>query len=512
MSLARAWSVGLTGLQAALVEVEVALGPGLPATVIVGLADLAVKEAKERCRAAVSSRGLGWPTQAVTINLSPASTPKQGAQFDLAIVAAVLGAKGAIRVDELDGTILLGELGLDGRVRSVRGVLPALLAAQGAGFRRALVPHGQVREARLVGDLAVLGIRDLGDAVAILRQEPWTPPETPPAPTSPAQRAADLADVVGQAEARYALEIAAAGAHHLAFTGPPGVGKTMLAERLPGLLPDLTRPEALEVSAIHSIVGASLEGGLLTRPPYADPHHTASVAALVGGGSRVAVPGAVSRAHRGVLFLDEAPEFSPRAIEALRQPLESGQVVHARTQAQTTYPALFQLVTSANPCPCGWADSPGSRCSCAPAAVRRYRERLSGPILDRIDIHQRLQPLAGSYLRRLAAAPPPEGTDAVAGRVLAARERQRARLASLGLSTNAAVPGPVLRRQLPAPAGLDLVESAVRRGQLSARGIDKVLRLAWTIADLGGHGVPGEGDLHQALGLRRGEPLGSGRG
>lgn len=504
MTMARAWSVGLVGVQASLVEVEVALGPGLPGTVIVGLADQAVKESKERCRAAVSSAGLGWPASAVTINLSPASTPKQGAHYDLAIVVAVLAARGALGPGALEGTVFLGELGLDGRVRGVRGVLPAMLAARAEGLRRAVVPTGQVREARLVGELAVVGVRNLGDVVSLLRGEPFEAPEPPPAqhPEQPSPK--DLADVAGQLEAKYALEIAAAGAHHLALTGPPGVGKTMLAERLTSLLPDLTRQQSLEVSAVWSIVGASLEGGLIARPPYADPHHTASVAALVGGGSRIAVPGAVSRAHHGVLFLDEAPEFSPRALESLRQPLESGHIVHARSHAQTTYPARFQLVTSSNPCPCGWAESPGARCTCLPMAIRRYRERLSGPILDRIDIHQRLLPLQGSYLKRLAGATP-ESSATVAARVLDARDRQRHRLAPFDLATNASVPGPLLRRQLPPPEGIDAVETAVRRGQLSARGIDKVVRLAWSVADLAGHEAPTAGDVHQALGLRRGE-------
>ncbi len=504
MRLARAWCVGLVGLQATMVEVEVSFGAGLPKTVLVGMADTSVQEARERCRAAVSSAGFAWPPSAVTINLSPATLPKRGAHYDLPIVAALLAASGVVAPEGLEETVVLGELGLDGRVRAVRGVLPSLLAARAEGFRRAVVPAAQAREARLVEGLAVVGVRHLHDVVALLRGEPVHEAPLPPPPRPEVGRPKDLADVVGLVEAKWALEVAAAGGHHLSLTGPPGVGKTLLAERLPVLLPDLTPGESQEVSAIQSLVGFSLEGGLITRPPYADPHHTASVAALVGGGSRIAVPGAVSRAHRGVLFLDEAPEFSPRALEALRQPLESGEIVHARVNAHTTYPARFQLVTAANPCPCGFSETKGANCQCAPMAIRRYRQRLSGPILDRIDIQHRLAPMTQSYLRQVASRPA-ESSAVVAERVRLARERQRSRLGSHGLATNAAVPGPVLRRELPTPEGIDAIERAVRQGQLSARGVDKVLRLAWTIADLAGRDVPTKTDVHSALGLRRGE-------
>ncbi len=513
MTPARAFSVALVGVEGTIVEVEAAIGGGLPRVVIVGLADAALAEARERCRAAVHAHGLGWPSQLVTVNLSPATLPKAGSHFDLAIVAAVSAAADKFDRAVLERLVLFGELGLDGRVRPVRGLLPALLAAVSAGFGAAVVPAVQLPEARLVEGLTLWGVNDLLDLVSVLVGEPPKPPPAP-APAEPSDQSAskDLSDVVGQLEAKWALEVAAAGRHHLYLHGPPGVGKTLLAERLPGILPDLDNAEALEVSAIHSLAGLPLEDGLIRRPPYADPHHTASLASIVGGGARVAQPGSISRSHRGVLFLDEAPEFSPRVLEALRVPLESGRVVLGRAAAQAVYPASFQLVLASNPCPCGNAASPGADCRCAPIAVRRYTERISGPILDRVDIRHHLRPMSRSYLK--AALGGGESSAAVAARVAEARERQRRRLAEHGWRTNGEVPGPALRRRLPLPHGSELLDEAVARGRLSARGVDKVIRMSWSIADLAGADRPRRDHLHTALAMRHGldlEGVGGGR-
>ncbi|GAA2102067.1 YifB family Mg chelatase-like AAA ATPase [Microlunatus panaciterrae] len=511
MVLASSWSVALVGLDGRPVQVEADIGSGLPRTVLVGLPDTSLYEARDRCKAAVANSGQCWPQSLLTINLSPATLPKAGSHYDLAIVAAVLTAAEVIRDrQELADTVLLGELGLDGRVRPIRGVLPALMAASQQGFRRAIVPYAQAAEATLVDDLEVFGVASLGQLIALLNRE--TMPKVEPIPLAgervrTSRRAPDLCDVVGQLEAKWALEVAAAGRHHLLFSGPPGVGKTMLAERLPGLLPDLDLHEALEVSAVHSLAGFHLTDGLIRRPPYADPHHSASLASIVGGGARMAKPGAISCAHRGVLFLDEAPEFSARVLDALRMPLESGVITLGRSEVQARYPARFQLILAANPCPCGLAATPGADCTCPPLAVRRYREKISGPIRDRIDIHQTFLPMKKAFLR--AALERAEPSAVVAGRVAEARERQRGRLAGSGWQTNGEVSGPYLRSHLPLPEGLGAVEEAVRRGRLSPRGVDKILRIAWTLADLAGRDRPGPEQVNIALAMRRGESGGA---
>lgn len=502
MNFARSWAVSLFGLDATMVEVEALLTGGIPRINIVGLPDLALSEARDRLRAAVISSGGSWPMQVVTINLSPASLKKTGSAYDLAIVATVLCADQVVPAAGVENTVFIGELALDGRVRPVRGVLPALVAAQRRGCQRAVVPASQVREARLVEGLSVRGVASVRELIAFLKGE--APPEEP----TPVRDAVDLppdkdlADVAGQLEARWALEVAAAGGHHLLLEGPPGVGKTLLASRLPGILPDLSTAEALEVSAIHSLLGLPLEGGLVRRPPYADPHHSASLVSLVGGGAGTPMPGAISRAHRGVLFLDEAPEFSMRVLEALRTPLESGLINVERARGAAQYPARFQLVLAANPCPCGLAKTVGARCTCTPMAVRRYVERISGPILDRIDMRQTLRPVRKSFLREAGTG---ETSAAVAERVAAARERQAWRLARFGMRTNAEVPGSLLRRDLPLPSGVEILDTAVSRGRLSARGVDKVLRVAWSIADLVGVDQPERDHLQAALAMRNGE-------
>ncbi|HYP44398.1 MAG TPA: YifB family Mg chelatase-like AAA ATPase [Propionibacteriaceae bacterium] len=506
MGLACAWSVALVGLQGRIVEVEADVGAGLPRTVLVGLPDTSLYEARDRCKAAVGNSGHTWPQSLLTINLSPATLPKTGSHYDLAIVAAILAAGKVFRAEQLANTVLLGELGLDGRVRPVRGILPATLAAAQAGFTRAVVPLRQSGEAQLVQGIEVFGVASLSQLVALFTDQPMPhvePIEATGEPVRDATRQLDLADVVGQLDAKWALEVAAAGRHHLFFHGPPGVGKTMLAERLPGLLPDLKVHEALEVSAVHSLAGFNLSDGLLTRPPYADPHHSASVASVVGGGSRMAKPGAISCAHRGVLFLDEAPEFSARVLDALRTPLESGVITLGRSEVQARYPARFQLILAANPCPCGQAATPGGHCTCPPLAVRRYAAKISGPVRDRIDISQAFRPTKRAFLR--SALPDSESTATVAGRVLEARARQAHRLTGSGWQTNGEVSGPYLRTHLPLPEGLALVEDAVSRGKLSPRGVDKVLRVAWTLADLAARDRPARDQLAIALAMRRGE-------
>ncbi len=508
--LASTWSVALVGVEGRMVQVEADIGGGLPKTVLVGLPDAALYQSRDRCKAAVANSGHTWPVALLTINLSPATLPKAGSHYDLAIAAAVLAASGVVPLEALSRTALLGELGLDGRLRPVPGVLPATLAAARAGFTRVIVPLRQATEASLVEGVDVLGFASLGQLVAELRGDP-VPLADPVELTSTASSfdrlaGLDLADVVGQEEAKWAVEVAAAGRHHMYLHGPPGAGKTMLASRLPGLLPDLEPTDALEVSAVHSLAGFDLSGGLVTRPPYVDPHHSASVASIVGGGPRIARPGAISCAHRGVLFLDEAPEFAPQVLDALRTPLESGTVSIARSELNARFPAAFQLVLAANPCPCGLAGTPGAECRCAPAAVRRYAEKISGPVRDRVDIVQAFLPLRRSHLK---AGTDGEPTARVAARVVEARDRQRARLLGTPWSTNGEVPGPYLRRGLPAPHGAQLAWDALDRGRLSARGVDKVFRLAWTVADLAGRDRPGRDDTALALAMRRGEQPGT---
>ncbi|HEX8628272.1 MAG TPA: YifB family Mg chelatase-like AAA ATPase [Catenuloplanes sp.] len=504
MSYAKVMSVGLVGVTGHLVEVEADLAVGLPAMVLTGLPDTALHEATDRVRAAIVNSGEHWPNRRITVNLLPAALPKFGSCFDLAIAAAVLAGAGELPLAPLERVAVLGELGLDGTVRPVRGVLPMVVAAARAGIVGVVVPLANAREAAVVPGVRVRAVDSLHRLVSFVRGA-GTLLDPPPALAPPPVTGPDLADVSGQAMGRRAIEVAAAGGHHLALLGPPGAGKTMLAERLPSILPELDDDTALEVTALHSVAGLLAPGSpLLRRPPFQAPHHTATIAALVGGGSGIARPGALSLAHRGVLFLDEAPEFAARALEALRQPLETGRVLLARTRGGTEYPARVLLVLAANPCPC--AKPAGDlHCECTPLARRRYLGRLSGPLLDRIDVQVTLTPLRAADLMAVDTVSEPSAV--VAERVAKARAAASARWAGQGWRTNAEVPGPALRCppwRLPAGHTARLRES-LDRGSLSARGLDRVIRLAWTVADLDGRDHPDGGDVAEATQLRTGE-------
>ncbi|MBD3009808.1 YifB family Mg chelatase-like AAA ATPase [Streptomyces sp. 5-10] len=528
MGFARTCSVALVGVEGVVVEVQADLEPGVAAFTLVGLPDKSLVESRDRVRAAVVNSGGEWPQRKLTVGLSPASVPKGGSGFDLAVACAVLGAAERVDPREIADLMMIGELGLDGRVRPVRGVLPAVLAASEAGYRQVVVPEQTAAEAALVPGVSVLGVRSLRQLIAVLTDEPVPEEEEPQELGRPDPMLAgltvpgagmgtgiaavpgagagrpDLAEVAGQRAARIALEVAAAGGHHLFLSGPPGAGKTMLAERLPGLLPPLTQQEALEVTAVHSVAGVLPPGQpLVETPPYCAPHHSATMAALVGGGNGLPRPGAVSLAHRGVLFLDEAPEFSGKALDALRQPLESGHVVVARSAGMMRMPARFLLMLAANPCPCGRHGLIGDVCECSPATVRRYQARLSGPLLDRVDLRVRVEAVSRTELTGARAGA--ESSASVAARIREARERSAARLHGTPWRLNSEVPGHELRtRWQPFPGALREAERDMERGLLTARGLDRVLRVAWTVADLAGHDRPMAPDIAQALQLRTG--------
>lgn len=519
MAVAVTRTVSLHGAMGHLIDVQTDVSPGQVGTTLVGRPDASLNEARDRCRMAIVNSRLDWPaTRRITILLSPADLLKRGTHFDLAIAVSVLAASGKVPPSSCAGTVFIGELTLDGGLRSVPGVLPMVLAATERGIHRVFVPEPQAREAAMVPGVEVFGMRSLGQVVAELNGEEV--PEAPPvAPMSGSRllswRGAermdevDLADLVGMGETRYAIEVAAAGGHHMLLSGPKGTGKTSIAERIPGILPDLTPEESLELTAIHSLAGALEPGdGMLVRPPFSAPHHDASKVALLGGGSGQVRPGEISRAHCGVLFLDEFPLFRADVIEALRQPMESGDISVARRDETVVLPARGMIVLAANPCPCGnyMADVSTDDCDCGAVRRREYRRKVTGPVTDRIDITRNLTTIGQRDRGDLASAR--ESSAVVRARVERARQRQAERYAGESWRLNSQAPGPVLSARWPlTDGGRRMVDDETYTGRLSRRGATRVHRLAWTVADLAGVDRPGRDEVDVALRLRKGEPL-----
>ncbi|MEM9320890.1 MAG: YifB family Mg chelatase-like AAA ATPase [Pseudomonadota bacterium] len=492
-------TVAFEGLDARRVEVQCAITPGLPGFTVVGLPDKAVSEARERVKAALAALAIALPSKRITINLSPADLPKEGSHFDLPIAIALLTAIGVLPRERVSQSVALGELTLDGRLNPVIGALPAALAA-GEDGRSLLCPAASGAEAAWVGATDVFGAKDLGAMIAHLTDrmplEPMAPGEVPPLSS-----AGDFAEVRGQERAKRALEIAAAGRHHLLMIGAPGSGKSMLAARLPSILPPLTAAEALETSMVHSLAGLLDDGGISRTRPFREPHHTASRAAIIGGG-RGAKPGEVSLAHHGVLFLDEFPEYQRTVLETLRQPIETGQVVVARANAHVSYPCHFLLVAAANPCRCGHLYEADQACGRAPLCGDDYLSRISGPLMDRFDLRLEVPPVAIEDLDR---APTGERSARIAARVADARARQTARFEAMGVKArvNADAEGDLLDEiARPDEAGRTMLRQAAERFALSARGYHRVKRVARTIADLAGAETVGQAHIAEALGFR----------
>ncbi len=501
MSLALTHSVALLGLEGHLVTVEVDIADGLPGYALLGLPDAALSESRDRVRSAIANCSEVWPNRKVTVSLSPAWLPKSGSSFDLAICIALLSAHDTVPQERIADILFLGELSLDGRIRSVRGVLPALMAAFKAGVRTAVVPAANFEEAQLMQSMEIVPMDHLKQVLRWLRTGEREVAQQIDLQWEQTDTRLDFADVAGQSAARLAAEIAAIGGHHILLIGPPGAGKTMIAERIPTIMPALSIEQALEVTAVHSIAGTLTQRSPLSLlAPIVSPHHTTTRIAMVGGGSHAIKPGACSLAHYGVLFVDEAPECGPGVLDSLRQPLESGTITIARSIGNLTFPAQFLLVLAANPCPCGKFTGRGRNCTCTSQQVRRYLGKLSGPLMDRIDLRVQVESVGRVDMARNELG---ESSEVIRQRVIGARKVAEKRFAGMGWSLNSQIPARALRSTFqPERAAMNFLHDELDREHITARGLHKIIRTSWSFADLHGHSVPTMGDVEAAYAMR----------